>query len=450
MRRANVVKLVVDKETHERLRELAIATAKCWNEVNWLRMQQFKEGRRIDFNRTEKEVYEKYKHVLKVNAQQVARKNAEAWRDFFSLVKEKKEGKLPKWLRPRPPGYWKGEDGKYRLTVLIRNDRYEVDEDGRVVYLKDFKLALGFKGRLKWRGKQGRLEITYDEARRSWYAFIPVEVENNARAEGRLRASIDLGIVNLATVYVEDGTWYLFKGGGVLSQYESYSKRIARAQKVLARHGQRGSRRLRLLYDKRRRFLRHALNSMVRRIMEELKGKGVGEVVVGYPKEISRDHGNKLTVNFWNYGYIIRRLEEVGEELGIKVVEVSEANTSRTCSLCGEAHNGGRIRRGLFRCPRTGRVINADLNAAINILRLHIPKSQGPRGWGQPLARDRGNGPKARPAVYRWTSGAGWALTAPTSYDAVKVKAVNREPMIRPEGALTLQGGEEVSSQAIS
>jgi len=48
MRRANVVKLVVDKGTHERLRELAIATAKCWNEVNWLRMQQFKEGRRID------------------------------------------------------------------------------------------------------------------------------------------------------------------------------------------------------------------------------------------------------------------------------------------------------------------------------------------------------------------------------------------------------------------
>jgi len=327
---------------------------------------------------------------------------------------------------------------------LIRNDRYEVDEDRRVIYLKDFKLALGFKGRLKWHGRLGRLEIFYDEARRSWYAFIPVEVENNARAEGRLRASIDLGIVNLATVYVEDGTWYLFKGGGVLSQYESYSKRIARAQKVLARHGQRGSRRLRLLYDKRRRFLRHALNSMARRVMEELRDKGVGEVVVGYPKEISRDHGNKLTVNFWNYGYVIRRLEEVGEELGVRVIEVSEANTSRTCSLCGEAHDGGRVRRGLFRCPRAGRVINADLNAAINILRLHIPKSLGPRGWGQPLARDRGNGLKAQPVVYRWTSGAGWALTAPTSYEAVKVRAVSREPVSRPRGALALQGGEEV------
>jgi len=438
MRRANVVKLVVDKETHERLRELAIATAKCWNEVNWLRMQQFKEGRRIDFNRTEKEVYEKYKRMLKVNAGQVARKNAEAWRGFFSLVKEKKEGRLPRWLRPRPPGYWKGEGGKYRLTVLIRNDRYEVDEDRRVVYLKDFKLALGFKGRLKWRGKQGRLEIFYDEARRSWYAFIPVEVESATKAEGDLRAGIDLGIVNLATVYVEDGTWYLFKGGGVLSQYESYSKRIARAQKVLARHGQRGSRRLRLLYDKRRRFLRHALNSMARRIMDVLRGKGVGEVVVGYPRDIVRNHGNKLTVNFWSYGYIIRRLEDVGEELGIRIVKVDESYTSKTCSLCGEAHDSGRIKRGLFRCPRAGKVINADLNAAINILRLHIPKSLGPRGRGQPPARDRGKGPEARPAAYRWTSGAGWVLTAPTSHEVMKVKAVSRKPMSRPKGALAL------------
>jgi len=76
-----------------------------------------------------------------------------------------------------------------------------------------------------------------------------------------------------AVKVVEDGTWYIFKSGGALSQYESYSKRISSAQKVLARHKQRGSRRLRLLYDKRRRSLRHALNSMVRRVMEELRGR---------------------------------------------------------------------------------------------------------------------------------------------------------------------------------
>jgi putative transposase len=157
------------------------------------------------------------------------------------------------------------------------------------------------------------LEIIYNEARRSWYAHIPVEVQSNAKPKGSLRASVDLGIVNLATVYVEDGSWYVFKGGSVLSQYEYYSRRIAVAQKTLATHKQKRSRHLKLLYEKRRRFLKHALNSMVRKIMEGLKEKGVGEVVVGYPKEISKDNGNKFTVNFWNYGYIIKRFRRLAK-----------------------------------------------------------------------------------------------------------------------------------------
>jgi len=432
MKRTNVVKLVVDKNIHEKLKELAIITAKCWNEVNWLRMQQFKKGGRVDFTNTEKEVYEKYKQVLKVNAQQVARKNAEDWRSFFSLIKEKKEGKLPKWFKPRPPGYWKDKSGKYKLMIVIRNDRYEVDEENRVIYLKDFKLALRFKGKFKWHGKQGRLEVIYDG--RSWYAHIPVEVENVVKGKGNLRASVDLGIVNLATVYVEDGTWYIFKGGGVLSRCEYYSKRVSEVQKVLARHGQRRGRGLKILYDKRRRFLKHALNSMVREIMGGLREKGVGEVVIGYPKEINRNHGNKVTVNFWNYSYVIRRFEEVGEELGIRITKVGESYTSRTCSLCGEAHGGGRVKRGLFKCPRIGKVINADLNGAVNI--LHIPESLGSGSGGQLSVRDRGNGLKAQPVVYRWMNGAGWVN--PTSYEVMRMKAVNHKPMIRPKGTLAL------------
>ena len=447
MRRTNVVKLVVDEETHEKLRELAVVTAKCWNEVNWLRMQQFKKGVKVDFAETEKEVYEKYKHVLKANAQQVARKNAEAWRSFFSLIREERNGELPRWFKPRPPGYWKSEDGEYKLVIIIRNDRYVVDEDKRIIYLKDFNLTLRFKGRLKWHGKQGRLEVIYNEARRSWYAHIPVVVENVAEAKGNLRAGVDLGIVNLATIYVEDGTWYIFKGGGVLSQYEYYSKKIRSVQKLLARHGQRTSRRLRLLYDKRGRFLRHALNSMVRRIMRELREKGVGEVVVGYPKDIARHHGNKLTVNFWNYGYTIRRFKEVGEELGIRVITAPEPNTSKDCSLCGEAHEGGRVERGLYKCPRMGKVINADLNGARNI--LHIPESLGSVSWGQLTVRDGGNGLKIQPVVYRWTSRAGWVRNTPTSNEAIRMKTVNHKPMNHPKTTPPLRTGRRSACAGI-
>jgi len=434
VKRSNIVRLVVSKDVGKKLRELATWTAKCWNEVNWLRMQQFKEGKMVDFNDTEKVVYAKYKEYLKVNAQQVCRKNAEAWRSFFSLMKDKKDGKLPSWFKPRPPGYWKDKRGSYKLLILIRNDRYTVDENARTIYLKDFGLTLHFKGKLKWKGKQGRLEIFHNGLH--WCASIPVEVEVNAKPKGNGIAGVDLGIVNLATVVFDDSSWVLFKGGSVLSEYENYSRKIAITQKKLSLHKQERSKRLKALFLKRKRFLKHVLNSMARKTVETAYEKGVSIIKVGYPKEISKHHGNKLTVNFWNYNYVIRRMQEVSEEYGIKVETVNEAYTSIVCSLCGEAHENGRIHRGLFKCPHIGKVVNADLNGAINI--LHIPKSRG--GWSEGNST-KGIGVKwlkTQPVVYHWTSGAGWVFKSPTSCEAMGMKVVNHRPVNRPRGTLTL------------
>ena len=72
------VRLAVDEETERKLSRLGDIFAKCWNEVNYLRRQQFFNEVGVDFRLTEKIVYYKYRDVLKVNAQQVARKNTEA------------------------------------------------------------------------------------------------------------------------------------------------------------------------------------------------------------------------------------------------------------------------------------------------------------------------------------------------------------------------------------
>ncbi|MFP3313447.1 MAG: zinc ribbon domain-containing protein [Thermocladium sp.] len=117
-----------------------------------------------------------------------------------------------------------------------------------------------------------------------------------------------------------------------------------------------------------------------------------------------------------------------------RVISVPEPNTSKDCSLCGDAHEGGRVKRGLYKCPRIGMVINADLNGARNI--SYIPESLGSMDGGLSVVRDRGNGLKAQPVGYRWTNGAGWVN--PTSYEVVRMKAVNHEPMNRPRGTSTL------------
>jgi len=125
---------------------------------------------------------------------------------------------------------------------------------------------------------------------------------------------------------------------------------------------------------------------------------------------------HKFKKGYFLNSAIIYRIKDVAEEYGIKVMPMDEENTSKTCSLCGEIHEDGRIKRGLFECPHTEKVINADLNGAIK-MKKHIPKSD----------EDRGKWLKAQPVVYRWTNGAGWATT---NYEAMRMIAINHEPMI--------------------
>ena len=213
----------------------------------------------------------------------------------------------------------------------------------------------------------------------------------------------------------------LFKGGSVLSEFKKLSKRISIEEKRLAMHGLKTSRKLEMLYKKRYLLLKNAREGLARGIVESLYDKCVGEIYIGYPKGIAQNKGNERNTNFWSYLAIIKRIKNVAQEYKIKVKLVDKENTSKTCSLCGEIHKNGRIKRGLFECPHTEKVINADLNGAINI--LHIPES----------VKDRGKWLKAQPVVYRWTNRAGWVTT---SYEAMKMKAINHEPVIRLEGTI--------------
>jgi len=285
----------------------------------------------------------------------------------------------------------------------------------------DVKLRLKFIGKLKWVGKQGTLEIFYDIVRKKWYARIPVSVKANNKPKGKMKAGIDLGIANLATVAVQDGSWMLYKGGSVLSEFKEITKRISIKEKRLSRHGLKTSRKLEKLYKKRSLLLKNAREGLARKVVESLYDKGVGEIYIGYPTGIAQDKGNERNSNFWNYPSIIARVKQVGKEYGIKVKPVNKANTSKTCSLYGEIHENRRIKRGLFECPHTEKVINAILNGAINI--LHIPES----------VKDKGKWLKAQPVVYRWTSRAGWATA---SYEVMKMKTINHEPMIRLKGTI--------------
>ena len=92
MKRSVTVKLQPSKAQEKILFELAQATAIIWNKINYERLKQFKEYGVIDFATTEKEAYYCFKDWIGGSTvQQLARKNAEAWRSFFHPEQEEKE-----------------------------------------------------------------------------------------------------------------------------------------------------------------------------------------------------------------------------------------------------------------------------------------------------------------------------------------------------------------------
>jgi len=407
--RTNVVRLLPNGFQERRLRRLADACARLYNEVNYERRQQFFQHQRVDFKGTWDKYYEKYKGILgPANTQAVMQKNNEAWNAFFSLLNLKREGELPPFMRRvSPPGYWKDEGtGRRRLILVIRQDRYVVDEQRHVIILKDFNLEVKFTGRLKWYGKQGRLEIHYDEARNAWYACIPVEVGVEVTKTGRMSrhivkgerrliqvespkgsrvASIDLGINNLASVVVDDGTWLLYKGIRAKEDYFYFMKRIAEVQslrdtlkdKLLDDAVKELNREVRRLHGKLRRRLLHLYRNFANHLIKVLHELGVSTIYLGYPFNIAQQKGNKFTVNMWSYRKLMEAIELKAQEYGIKVYEVVEYNTSKHC-----AYHGVEVKRhprGVVNCPK-GHKLHSDLNGALNIMKRAI-------GWIPPVIK---------------------------------------------------------------
>jgi putative transposase len=306
---------------------------------------------------------------------------------------------LPPFItKVNPPGYRK-RNGSRALWTVLRKDQYRMDGD-RII-LKGLGaigwIEVGYKGSIHLRGERGELRIRYDTDRGKWYAHIAFEISEKAvrrewrpvpqQPKGNLAAGIDIGVNNLLAIYVENCLTMLVNGRPLKAISHYWRMRIAKYGSTLNGYGLKTSKRLRRMYMKWRRQVRHYIDAKVRQAMEWLYDIGVSTVKVGYPKNIAQENGSFDNVHVWTYRYLLRRISEVAKEYGIRVVPVNKAGTSSKCPLHGDGC-GVRISRGLFKCTRLNKVFNADLAAAYNILMTPITPSP---------ERGRGNGPETRP-----------------------------------------------------
>ena len=406
MQRTNTVLLTPTCEQDQQLRSLAEASARLWNMANYERRQTLFKSQRVPTYAQQCKRLKNtnvFKQLGTCKAQAVLMKLREAWGSYHALKRLERLGQLPPHIRHvRPPRYMKDRQTRKLVaeSIYVRNDGYRQNED-RLVLSKD--LPVRFKTGDLWVGKQGRLELHYDPLHKKWYGHIPVKVKwprkGKPHQSTRKRASIDLGICNLATCVVEGAEKaYVYSGRAVLSDWRYWTKRIAATESQLKTvNGRNRSQHMSHLYRTRKRRLDHAVKAMLRDLFNRLETHGVTDLIVGDLKHI-RDNanhgkvGNQKLHNFWPFMQIRQRISELGEEYGIHVRFKSERGTSKHCSLCGERHKNGRKYRGLYHCKTHNIIMNADVNGAYNIL------------YERKVAAVSGSRPMAWPMLLKWNS----------------------------------------------
>lgn len=197
-------------------------------------------------------------------------------------------------------------------------------------------------------------------------------------------ASIDLGIDNLATLVSEDFT-YLFSGKFVKSYNKLFNKTLAKLNSIKDLQKIKGTtKRIKKLYYDREQYIEDVFHKISRKIINLLTNSGITKLIVGYNKgwkqgvNIGKRNNQKFTQI--PFARLISYLEYKCELAGIEIVTHEESYTSKCDSLAFEAigkhenYLGKRKKRGLYQSS-TGKLINADVNGALNIMRKVVDDS---------------------------------------------------------------------------
>lgn len=285
--------------------------------------------------------------------------------------------------KPRLPKYRKRGSG---FNLYYTNQSCKI-KDGRIVLSKELSIDIpqydkysglinNFKQvRIKPLNKGYRIEIVYEVKDAEVLEYKEEKV-----------ASIDLGIDNLATLISENFT-ILFSGKFIKSYNKLFNKTLAKLNSIKDLQKIKGTtKRIKKLYYEREQYIEDVFHKISRKIINLLTNSGITKLIVGYNKRWKQgvNMGKRNNQKFTQipFARLISYLEYKCELAGIKMVIHEESYTSKCDSLALETigkhdnYLGNRKKRGLFQSS-TGKLINADANGALNIIRKVVGDSCG-------------------------------------------------------------------------
>jgi len=420
----------VNDRYRECLFEWLAAHAPLWNQITYRRRQQYfdEDGDVWDAEYTD--LYDQYAPILgKATCQQLARKNAEAWRSHFELLSLYRDGSNQSVTeKPSPPGYWGTRDDGYELHGLVRNDLYTFDWDADTSTLEfgvgpvlkeeygfdhNERLTLEVRGDPQWRGDDSRLELIYDEHADQLRVQHPVRIHpanlRQQRADAFTHtldsenttqsAAIDVGANNTLAVVTEDGNTAVYHARPEFKRFQKQSERIATLHSELPDE-QHTSKQIQRVYETRSRQRTHSRDAAVKHAAEWLLERNVDTVYVGELTNVLSTHWcadvNEKTHAFWSHRQLVERIHLTLGDVGITVTKTGESESS---SECPECRSDSVTRDGdSFRCDACDLEAHADVVGAWNMLQSEV----GPMARPAALSAERGRDASTGGAYWQW------------------------------------------------
>ena len=221
------------------------------------------------------------------------------------------------------------------------------------------------KAELTWRADHYELCITIDTG-----VLIQPKQENGKTV------GVDLGEINIAAAVTEEGKGVVISGRYLRSINRLRNKRLAAYQSMIDRCKDGSKRQRKLLRNKRKasakyeRQQRDILHKASRQLVNFCQEQGISQIAIGDVKNIQNgvDLGRKCNqkVSQWPHGQFVKYVGYKAKRLGIRIDQIPEDYSTKTCSECGQVLKHAPRGREYI-CPGCGARLSRDGNGGANI-----------------------------------------------------------------------------------
>ena len=215
------------------------------------------------------------------------------------------------------------------------------------------------------------------------YCYLQEEEPQDVSVDNVL--AIDIGLENLAACVTNTGTAFIMDGRKLKSINQYWNKQKAYYQGIADKQRQKKTHRLNALARKRNNRTQDYIRKVARYIINYCIEHHIGTVVCGYNGDFKRSMNlGKITNQQFtqiSFGSLRETLEGLCGRYGMRYIGQEESYTSKASCLDLDdipvynpgqpytgAFSGKRVHRGLYQFA-DGRIANADVNGAANILR---------------------------------------------------------------------------------